>query len=192
MLKPATFDLLDKDLTREESDFLGIADKHRANSARIEFKLDPTYWQRHYPEISRHNYDWKEFKFSDQPNFVNTIPTTDIGIYMIIVKAPNLISFLPQFVMYVGISGENNSNRPLRDRLLDYYRLSQLKKRNKLYRLLGHYYHHCYIKYSLLPGISSNDLEKLEEDFHGFFYPPAGERDFPVDLKQIKQAQWTR
>ena len=187
-----TFDLLDKELTREESEFLALKDQYRHNYAEVPFKLDPTYWKKYYSEINRYTYNWNEHKYSVKPDFNKLIPTTDIGIYMFIIKAPDLVSMLPQFVLYVGISGETGSGRALRDRLKDYYSISSIKKRKKIHRLLCQYYGHTYIKYSLLPNISSNDLEKLEKDFHGFFYPPAGGRDYPVDMKQIKNAQWTK
>ena len=192
MIKLQTFDLLDKELTREVDEFLKYKDEVRWDMSGIEFKLDPVYWDRFYPEISKHTFNWEEFKFSNFPNLDKKIPTDDVGIYLFVVKAPNLIINLPQYVLYVGISGEGGSNRPLKQRLNDYYYLGQIKKRNKLHRLLKRYYNHVYIKYSLMPGISSSDLEQLEEDFHGFFIPPAGDRDFPADIKQLKKSQWTR
>ena len=190
----ATFDVLDKELTRDVGDFLKIDDEYRWDNASVTFHLDQSYWEQFYAKVNKYinKMNWVELKYSAHHDLKTTIKSDDIGIYMFIIRPQNMILALPQFVMYVGISGEGDSKRPLRERLNDYFNINNIKKRKKLHSMLKKYYQNTWIVYSLINKITSAELEQLEEDFHGFFVPPANERDFPVKMKEIIKAKFTR
>lgn len=194
MVKAKTFDLLDSHFNSELTNFYSIPDKDRWDNTRVEFHLDAQYWSEYYKLISSYKFDWKEFKFSDNPDLNALIPSDDIGIYLFIVKSHNLIYDLPKYVFYVGISGEDDSDRPLKERLNDYFNLGNIKKRSKLERLMNRYYKNLYVVFNVFDksDINSAQLMELEENLHGFFLPPANDRDFPVRIKTIIKAQFTR
>jgi hypothetical protein len=189
MIKTKTFDLLDAEYTREVVDYLSLDDKLRYKNSEESFILDPNYWEKYHRIIDSYKckFSWNEFKFDSRPDLNTLITSTGIGVYMFIIKPPNLIYALPSYVIYVGISGEKGSNRPLRDRLSDYLNYKNIKKRKKLHRLLSKYYGEAYVAYSLV-NIKWQDLEKVEKAMHGFFMPIANERDFPVEIKTIKKS----
>ncbi|MDB5124833.1 MAG: hypothetical protein JWP94_2962 [Mucilaginibacter sp.] len=194
MITLATFDILDKELTRDVSSYLAITDDYRWKNSQIEFQLDPSYWNEFYAKLKKHlgKFAWKEFKYSVFPDLDKTITTDDIGIYLFVIRPEQRILDLPQFIMYVGIAGEGGSNRPLKTRLSDYYNINNIRKRKKLHSMLKKYYNNTWVIYSLLPTITYVELEQLEVDLHGFFIPPANERDFPVKIKNIIKAQFIR
>lgn len=190
----ATFDLLDKELSRDVSEFSALPDKHRWTNTAISFHLDTDYWETYFNNIKPFipKLDWKELKYSEHHDLKKIIKTKEIGIYMFVIRPNDLIFSYPQFVMYVGIAGEGGSNRPLRERLNDYFHISNIKKRSKLHSMLQKYYYNTWIVYSLIKKITASELEQLEEDFHGYFLPPAAERDFPVLIKRIIKAQFIK
>jgi hypothetical protein len=194
MPKLATFDLLDKELSRDVLEFTSITDHYRWTNTAITFHVDPNYWTDYHKKISPYlpKLKWHELKYSEHHDLNKVIKTKDIGIYLFVVRPEFQIYSKPEFVMYVGISGEGGSMRPLRVRLNDYFNISNIKKRKKLHSMLQKYYHNTWIIYSLIEHISAPELEQLEEDFHGFFLPPFAERDFPVLIKNIIKAQFTR
>ncbi len=194
MVTLATFDLLDKELTRKAKSFLAMEDEYRWDSSEVPFHLDPSYWDEFYSKINVHlsKFNWSEFKYSKYQNLNSVIATNDIGIYLFVVRPDNMILSLPQYVMYVGISGEKGSNRPLKDRLGDYFNIGNIRKRKKLHSMLNKYYNNTWVVYTTINKITSTELEQLEKDFHGFFIPPAAERDFPVKMKSIIKARFTR
>lgn len=189
-MKQKTLDLLDKDLSGTNDYYSKLDNEVRFRFLREQFLLDRYYWDKYFPLINKYKYHWNEFKYTDikNPDSIDTLlPTDDIGVYVFIIKSENLFLDIPKYVFYVGISGERNSNRPLRERLKDYFRLNQVKKRKQVHRLLSMYYQNVYIKYSPLQ-ISSSLLQQLEMDLHGFYYPICNERDFPVELKNLRKA----
>jgi hypothetical protein len=189
-MKQRTLDILDKELSRTNDYYSKLTDEVRFRFLREEFLLDQFYWDKYFPEINKFSYSWQEFKYTDisQPDALDQlIPTDDIGVYLFVVKAENLFLGMPVYVFYVGISGEKGSERPLRERLKDYFRYNQLKKRKQVHRLLSMYYKNVYVKYSIMK-ISNKLLEQLEVDLHGFYYPICNERDFPVKLKELRNA----
>lgn len=194
MATKKTLDVLDNHYREEEHKQANLDDMVRWDTTKIEFHLDPTYWNLFYERIKNYTFNWTEFKYSDRPDLAKLIPNDDIGIYMFIVRSSFLIYGLPQFLLYIGIAGEKGSERPLRKRLNDYFNLNTIKKRNRLHRLISRYYLNTYVVFSTIDKnvVSFSQLEQLEKDLHGFFIPPANERDFPVEIKPIIKAQFTR
>lgn len=189
-----TFDVLDKELTGEVKSFNSIIEDYRWNNSGIEFHIDPQYWEEYYQKVKKYlpKLKWEELKYSKFPDLNKVITTNDLGIYLFVIRPDNMILSYPQFVMYVGISGEDGSNRPLKERINDYFNIGNIKKRKKLHGMLKKYYHNTWLIYSLIKNIKHKDLEQLEEDLHGYFIPPANTRDYPVRIKSIIQAQFTR
>lgn len=194
MITLATFDILDKELTRAAEEFLKIPLEDRWDNSAISFHLDPFYWDNHWAEIVKYKdeFNWSEIKYSEYNDLDLVIEGDGIGIYMFVIRPEARLNNFPQFVMYVGIAGEGGSGRALKARLNDYMNIKNIRKRRKLHRMLKRYYHYTWIIYSEMKGINSGALEKLEEDLHGFFVPPCNDRDFPVSMKSIIKAQFTR
>lgn len=185
-----TLDILDKDLSTKANYYRTLPIEVRFRFLREEFLLDSSYWDKYHPLIDMHKLTWGEFKYSDinKPDSIDTIITNnDIGVYLFIIRGKKLFLDMPQYVFYVGIAGENNSLRPLRDRLKDYYRLETIKKRKKVHRMLSMYHPNVYVKYATTKMVYT-DLEQLEVNLHGFFYPICNERDFPIELKHERAA----
>ena len=53
--------------------------------------------------------------------------------------------------------------------------------------MLAMYHPNVYVKYALTK-MPFKELEELEVNLHGFYNPICNERDFPVELKQERQA----
>jgi hypothetical protein len=192
-LRQNTLDILDKELSRNNNYYLALADEVRFRFLREEFLLDKTYWDKYFPLISQYKYNWAEFKYTDinKPEAIDKLITTDeIGVYIFIIRSENMFLDMPKYVFYVGISGEGGSARPLRERLKDYFRLNTVKKRKKVHRMLAMYHSNVFVKYSTM-NVHYTLLEQLEKDLHGFYYPICNERDFPIELKNLRQADFS-
>lgn len=190
-MKPSTLDILDKDLFEENRKVQGsFPETIHTFYAAPPIVNNPQYWDKYYFEVKDVIFNWQEFKYQD---VVDKIIELDdkvgraIGVYLMIVRPETLIADCPKFVAYVGIAGERGSGRSLNERLKDYFRLDSVKKRPKVYSLLCKYRNFLYIKFSPLE-VSPTELEKIEMNLHGFFMPPFNERDFPVEIKNIKKS----
>lgn len=184
-----TIDILDKELTRTTNYYSSLNKEVRFRFLREEFLLDRYYWEKYHKLLSKVKFTWNEFKYTDitSTGMLDTIiPTDDIGVYVFIIKGDNLILDAPKFIFYVGIAGERNSGRPLRTRLKDYFYTS-VKKRKQVHRLLSMYHKNVYVSYSTMK-VSSARLSNIEKCLHGFFYPVCNERDFPVEIKDLRKA----
>jgi hypothetical protein len=181
MITQATLDLLDADLRAESNRYNNypFKDRHKIFSHAI--RIDPFWSNQKNAQITALNWS-AQYRYADHPNFEQIINTNDIGVYVMYVRPQNLVIDMPQYVMYVGISGEHGSARPLKERLMDYFYISKLKLRNNVHQMLQMYYDHVYIKYALFNG-NYNSLEDLESTLHEFFYPRFGKRDFQPETK---------
>lgn len=149
--------------------------------------IDPNYWETYYPLISSLSFNWKTIKYSSRPDLSKEIDNDDPGIYIFYIQPNNTILGMPKFVIYVGISNENDSNRPLRTRLGDYFLVSKIKKRTALHRLLVKYYEYTYISFSTIK-LNTTKIKELETHAIGFFYPLSNKDDFPVDISGPRKA----
>lgn len=185
-MKKITLDILDK----EFNDWSSMNFDKRKRNYQESILLDVKNWEDYYSKLSAYNFVWSEFKYDtiDNTSKLNTIIDKDYtGIYMFIIKPNNLIYDCPKNVLYIGISGENNKNRPLRERIKDYFQYSKLKKRDAVMRLLGKYYPNVYVAYTYCDK-STTILKEIESNLIGFFYPLCNKDDFPIELKPEKQA----
>lgn len=188
-MKQETLDILDASLREEQNKILSMDYENRFGLfSRRHVRIDPKWSEVKYGEINLTLLNWQTpFKYSDKPN-LNTLITEDkIGIYVMYVQPNNTILNMPKFVMNVGIAGEDGSNRSLKDRLKDYYRLNEIKKRTNIHRFLKMYYENVYIVYSYYDG-PYEDMEVLEKKLHEFFYPLFNLRDFEPETKKAQKA----
>ena len=188
----ATFDLFDASLGDSFTYWQGLPDDVRFSSYRRVFSVDPINWSRHLPPNWALRLDWHEYRYSkvqERSDLRHLIHSTLPGIYIFYVRPERLIGRFPQFALYVGISNERDSQRPLRERLGDYLpeRLSAIKKRKNIHQMLQLYYRHVWVSYAVTPATSA-DLEALEDQLHGYIHPCFGRRDFPVEVKTQQQA----
>ena len=188
MIKQATLDLLDSELRRDYDKYNNYPYDDRLKLFSHSIRIDP-YWSiQMLKGVNEDAFKWSEpIKFSDNPKFEELIESNEKGLYLFIVRPNQTILDLPQYVIYVGISGEKGSNRALKDRLSDYQYISQLKKRKALHKMLQLYYNEVYIRYSLFEG-EAEDLESLETVLHEYFNPLCNTRDFIPETKQAKRA----
>jgi hypothetical protein len=189
-MKKKTFDLLDATISIKYETHIAAPIEMRERFFSEKFWLDNPNWENYGKELESISFNWQEFKYTDVRvgnQLEDIILSNDSGVYMFVVKPSIQIFDMPKFVLYVGIAGENNSNRPLKKRLEDYFKIESIKKRDAIIRMLEKYYRTTYIAYSCL-NLSTVELKKIETSLIGFFYPICNKDDFPIDLKPIKKA----
>ena len=151
--------------------------------------ISPKYWRDNIDEMNQYDYDWIEVKYDELAGHLEREPETanGVGLYMFMIKPEQTFIGLPCFVFYVGIAGETSSRRSLQVRLKEYLNLSSIKKRAAVHNTLRNYSPNTYVAYSKV-NAQPADLRRLEAAFHGYYYPWAGKRDFPIDVKQSQRA----
>lgn len=165
----------------------------RDNEYTSNFYLNNQKWEKHYKEVSKVHFDWKEIKYSDVVNKkveINKEIPDKQGIYLFIVKPQQTIFDVPKYVFYVGIAGANTSSRTLQKRLRDYFAESHLKKRDAVRILIYKYFNNVYIAYSPILTRRPLKLEQIETSLIGFFgtHILANRDDIPVELKPQAKA----
>jgi hypothetical protein len=188
----ATYDLFDAPLGDAYGYFQGLRDEARFPSYRREFCVDPHNWIQHVPPEWVFGLAWREYRYADvqqRDDLNSVIPEDDPGIYIFYARPDRLIYHFPRFALYVGISNEHDSQRPLRERLKDYVpmALKSIKKRKNIHRMLQLYYEQIWVAFALTSA-PSEELEQVEEGLHGFIYPCFSRRDFPADIKSQQKA----
>ncbi len=186
VIKQKTLDLLDASLRKDMSRYDSYPYKDRYKIFTHDIRIDPSWCEKKYNEVPKLSWQGPH-KFSDMPNFEDIIKGNEIGIYIMYVRPNLLIEDMPQHMMYVGISGEHGSSRPLKDRLKDYFNINKIKLRENIHTMLQLYYENVYIKYALFNG-NYLDLEKIEVVLHEFYSPRFGKRDFEPDTKKAQGA----
>jgi hypothetical protein len=190
--KSTTFDLLDADLTSEYARYASMSPADHNKFFRVDqLVISPHYWNKYGPEVERltATAQWKEVLFKDLPQHISKQMKGDnsVGVYMFIARPIFTMYGLPGLVYYVGIAGEGDSHRPLKDRLKDYLNFENIKKRDRVHQALKLYYEVTYVRYACLMATGS-ELAALETALHGFFYPWASDRDFPAEVKAGRKA----
>lgn len=173
MIKQKTFDLLDASLREDNETYLHFKPEDRqALFSHKPYRIDPWWSNQKFLDLKEFPFDWSApIKYSDWKDFKTIIPTEDTGIYLFFVAPRELIYDLPKTVLYVGISGDRESKRPLRERLNDYYQISKIRKRSNIHKLLQLYYDNLYISYSLYSG-DFRTLLNVETALTEFFSAP--------------------
>ncbi len=196
-LRKNTIDMLDASIRVEYDTIMSRSESSRNRELRESFRLDRQNWDLFYQRFNNAivnngiTLNWNQFKYTDvftNLNLIDSIITSnDTGIYMFIVQSQDELYNLSKYVMYVGISGENNSKRPLKIRLKDYFRIEQVRKRSAVLRLLERYKENIHVAF-FLANTTTQILKELEQALIGFFYPPANKDDFPIELQPSKKA----
>lgn len=194
VMDKATKDLFDAPLGDAFDSYQELPDQQRFPSYRCEYSVDPKNWTRYIPPIWAFALTWKEYRYADVTSSreLNRLITVDYpGVY-IFYASPHptpLIHHFPRFPFYIGISNENGSLRPLRERLSDYLpkRLASIQKRKNFHRMVQQYYPTLRVAFAVTKDHAS-DLESLEQCLHGYIYPIFDRRDFPVDVKDQQRA----
>lgn len=187
MLKK-TLDLLDAHFTAERQDFEAMKPNPKFKYSSEEFVVNPAYWDKYYAKLKHIIFSWVEVKYDSKPDVKTLITSDEPGVYMFYIRPECCIWDLPKFVLYIGISGATSSLNPLKNRLTSYFNHKTIRKRDALHRLLGKYYNHAYVVYSLLPGFTSKQILELEHDLLGFYYPIANIEDFPAEIQEPRKA----
>jgi len=190
--RPATFDPLDAPLWEGYEYFQSLADVVRASSYQHLFWVDPKHWRRHKPPEWIYNLEWKTYRYSqvDTAAKLRAAATeTTPGIYIFSVRPELPVNGFPHFALYVGISNENDSGRPLRERLGDYLprRVSAIRKRKNIHRMLCLYLLDLWVHFAYVDRPSAT-LMQVEKLLHGYLAPPVADEDYPVDMKHLKPA----
>ncbi|MDZ4147052.1 MAG: hypothetical protein U1C58_02085 [Flavobacteriaceae bacterium] len=192
MIKQTTLDILDSQLRGKYDAYLKMDKEDRYGIfSRKPIRIDPWWSNLKYQEIKDEvvNLNWsKPIKYSDLVDFKTLITEEDKGIYLLYVQPTNLILELPRYLLYVGISGVNGSERPLRERLNDYLYPSQIDKRANIHKLLQMYFEEVYVVYSYYKG-DFKRLEEIETSLTEFFSAPFSDAAYEPSTKK-SQSIW--
>ena len=190
MIKQRTLDLLDSDLRKHETKYKNMDYDDRFKIFSHEIRIDPYWSTKKFIEISKYNIQWNSpLKYSDFPNLDTIIKDNDIGLYMFYIKPNETICEMPKFVLYIGMSGENSSNRPVRERLKDHFNINNIKKRDHVHKMFQLYYDYIYFIYANYDNkYSLGSIEKLEILLHEYFSPKFAKRDFEPPTKAARKS----
>ena len=192
-VRPRTFDPLDAPLWEGYEYIQKQSDTVREGFyRRTVFWADPKNWERHKPPPWVLNLNWNTYCYSqvDTLEKLRNEAKEDLpGIYLFSIQPEDLVKGFPCYALYVGISNERNSMRPVRERLADYLptRMSQIRKRNNIHRMLCFYFRTLWVYFAYV-NEPSNTLSQVEKTLHGYLAPPVGSRDYPVEMKPGKRA----
>jgi len=190
--KPITFDPVDAPLWEAFGHYQSLSDDVRSRLYQHEIWTDPKNWQRNRPPAWVRQLKWKVFRYADvdtPTKLEQVVSRTAPGIYIFSVFPDVTIARFPALALYVGISNEKGSSRPLRERLKEYLpsRMSVIRKRKNIHKMLRLYYGYIWV-YFCYVNKPSPMLRRAEQKLHGYLAPPAAERDYPVDMKPFRRA----
>ena len=190
-MKRATLDILDASIPDDYAAWRSDPDDRRFPAYKRTFLTDPVFWERHRPADWAYTLTWNEFQYSEisTPDYLDLkIPGNDPGVYVFYIRPDQVINRFPQFALYLGISNERGSNRPLRERLKDYApsRVAARKKRDNIDQMLQMYFGVLWIAYATVLRPSA-ELVELEQKLHGFIYPCYARRDYPDDILTLQR-----
>ena len=194
-MKRATFDLLDASIPEAYDFWQGLPDASRFTSYFLQFQTDPTYWNAYVPVGWETTLTWQEYRYKDLPDRASIdaqITATDPGIYIFYIRPEAIVHRFPSYPLYVGISNEKGTGRPLRERLKECLpsNISTIRKRENIDQMLQLFYGVLYVAYALTPAKSNTELRQFEERLHGYLYPRFSRRDFPKRIKSQQKRAW--
>lgn len=189
-MKTETLDILDADLQAHYNKYATMSYDDREKLFTHNILVDPArseeYWRENRSQLEALSWTTVRYCEAAKNGHIDDLDKHRIGIYVFIARPEHQIMSLPHFVLYVGIAGEN-SNRSLRDRLRDYFRIRQIQKRENIHKFLQLYYHETYIMYTYFDG-PSEDLKALEVALHEFFQPKIPIREYSPETKSARRA----
>lgn len=165
-------------------DLEGTAFVEQVERFRVErrsFYLSPDRWASSRVNVSL---DWNEVKF--EAGNRESVPERR-GIYAFVVKHPS--NHFPRhgFIMYIGVTGERNKERTLRNRFSDYLNEQKKNKRPKVHFMLTKYTNNLYFNFAPIDN-DNFDLGQLEIDLNDALVPPVGRKDFSAEIKALRDA----
>jgi len=188
VIRQKTYDLLDLRLRTEYKRYRKLPGKDRYKLLSHTKYIDPVWSDLKFKEIKKFSLKWStSIKYSSEPDLDTIITSNDPGIYFFYVKPKNQILGMPSFITYVGIAGEKKP-RALRERLKEYFYISNIKKRSNVHTMFQIYLDEIYFSYAFYKGSAFN-LRKLETSLTEYFQPKWSSRDYEPETKQ-KKAAW--
>jgi len=192
-MRQSTLDPLDSELRSASGRYSAALANDRQKFFSRTFQADPVEWQNREKYFSSQKFQWIEFRYRDvvSSNDLDTrIPSDSPGLYIFSVRPDYLVAGFPHFALYSGISNDRDSNRPLRERLKDYFRLNTVKKRKNVHQMLQLYYPHIWVTCTLLKW-STRKLKELETNLHEYLGVPFATQAYSPESKSARNA-WDR
>lgn len=192
-MRQNTLDILDSELRAGYKRYSSATAIDQQLFFSRNIQVDPVQWEKLKAYFSSHHFQWADFRYCevvDHNDLDGRIQSDSPGLYIFSAKPEVLVAGFPSFALYAGISNDHNSNRPLRERLKDYFRLNTVKKRRNVHQMLQLYYPNIWVSYTLL-NWSTLQLKELEANLHEYLGVPFGTQAYTPESKSAHNA-WDR
>ncbi len=173
---------MNMDLSKVQ-DFAAEANK-QVGRFRLEFSLSPELLQTNPFELSA--LDWNSVQYNK--NEIDKVPDDKRGIYAFGIGVDSNVLTPHSYILYIGIAGRK-SGRSLRARYKDYFSESKILKRPRIARMIGTWSQVLKFHYAAIENnVTSEQLERLEEQLNGALMPPMSNGDLEATLKNKRSA----
>jgi len=138
-------------------------------------------------EYTLQSLKWDSISYTARQE-MNKIPDNKRGIYAFSICHGNEILPPHGYILYIGIAGRD-SERSLRDRYKDYLQISHIRKRSKIFFMIGTW--SKVLRFFFAPvdeNISSDKLKELEKQLNTALMPPFSQQDLEANLKHKRKA----
>lgn len=130
---------------------------------------------------------WDSIPYGDAQ--IDQVPNDKRGIYAFVISVANDVVPPNGYVVYIGIAGRK-SDRNLRARYRDYLNEKKVLKRSaRIIRMIANW--NEVLRFHFAPvddTVTSEELEKLEEQLSTAFLPPFSEGDIEGETKAMRRA----
>ena len=130
---------------------------------------------------------WDSISYASEQE-IDKIPDNKRGVYAFSICHPSTILPPHGYVLYIGIAGRD-SKRSLRERYKDYLQNSHIRKRPKIYFMIGTWSE--VLRFFFAPveeNVSSNELKTLEKQLNTMLLPPLSQMDLVAEIKEMRRA----
>lgn len=130
---------------------------------------------------------WDSVRYAAEQE-IDKIPDNKRGVYAFSICQPSEILPPHGYILYIGIAGRD-SNRSLRERYKDYLQKSHIRKRSKIYFMIGTWSE--VLRFFFAPveeNVSSDELKTLEKQLNTALMPPLSQKDLEAEIKEMKRA----
>jgi len=130
--------------------------------------------------------DWDSISYGDEE--LEKVPDDKRGVYAFVVCHPSDVLPPHGYVLYIGIAGRK-SQRSLRARYKDYLNHRKIIKRERIALMIGNW--HEVLRFYFAPvdeDISSEELEKLEQQLNTALIPKFSVGDLEAETKRMRRA----
>ena len=131
--------------------------------------------------------EWDSVSYAAEQE-IDKIPDNKRGVYAFTICQRSEVLPPHGYILYIGIAGRD-SKRSLRERYKDYLQESHIKKRSKIYFMIGAWSE--VLRFFFAPveeNVSSNELKTLEKQLNTALMPPLSQMDLEADLKEMRRA----